>query len=133
MGSVSQGLPEPYLSLLVCVLQPKRKGRGIGSGLGKTAGRGHKGQKARRGVTPLILSAPLGPDAHPDWIWGRSLQLLFHKEVPVCYLQSLSTAHKHSHKLYDMIAAACCGFKRLSYGSVTTNLLSTLMQRRLCP
>ncbi len=26
-----------------------RKGRGIGSGLGKTAGRGHKGQKARAG------------------------------------------------------------------------------------
>ena len=28
---------------------PKRKGRGIGSGLGKTAGKGHKGQKARSG------------------------------------------------------------------------------------
>lgn len=27
----------------------KRKGRGIGSGLGKTAGRGHKGQKSRSG------------------------------------------------------------------------------------
>jgi large subunit ribosomal protein L15 len=27
----------------------KRLGRGIGSGLGKTAGRGHKGQKARTG------------------------------------------------------------------------------------
>jgi len=27
----------------------KRKGRGHGSGLGKTAGRGHKGQKARSG------------------------------------------------------------------------------------
>ncbi|HKM18002.1 MAG: 50S ribosomal protein L15 [Firmicutes bacterium] len=28
---------------------PKRVGRGIGSGLGKTAGRGQKGQKARSG------------------------------------------------------------------------------------
>jgi len=28
---------------------PKRVGRGSGSGLGKTAGRGHKGQKARAG------------------------------------------------------------------------------------
>jgi large subunit ribosomal protein L15 len=28
---------------------PKRKGRGIGSGNGKTAGKGHKGQKARSG------------------------------------------------------------------------------------
>ena len=29
--------------------EPKRKGRGIGSGNGKTAGRGHKGQWARSG------------------------------------------------------------------------------------
>ncbi len=29
--------------------EPKRKGRGIGSGNGKTGGRGHKGQKARSG------------------------------------------------------------------------------------
>ena len=28
---------------------PKRAGRGTGSGLGKTAGRGHKGQKSRTG------------------------------------------------------------------------------------
>ena len=27
----------------------KRVGRGMGSGLGKTSGRGHKGQKARSG------------------------------------------------------------------------------------
>ncbi len=27
----------------------RRVGRGIGSGLGKTAGRGHKGQKSRSG------------------------------------------------------------------------------------
>ena len=31
------------------VTTPKRKGRGIGSGLGKTSGRGHKGQRARSG------------------------------------------------------------------------------------
>jgi large subunit ribosomal protein L15 len=30
---------------------PKRVGRGIGSGLGKTSGRGHKGQKARSGAS----------------------------------------------------------------------------------
>ncbi|KAI6699777.1 hypothetical protein NL676_014101 [Syzygium grande] len=46
--------------------QKKRKGRGIGSGLGKTAGRGHKGQKARGtmkfgfegGQTPLRRRVP---------------------------------------------------------------------------
>ena len=30
---------------------PRRVGRGIGSGLGKTSGKGHKGQKARSGGT----------------------------------------------------------------------------------
>jgi len=29
--------------------KPTRKGQGIGSGIGKTAGKGHKGQKARAG------------------------------------------------------------------------------------
>jgi large subunit ribosomal protein L15 len=29
--------------------ETKRRGRGIGSGLGKTAGRGHKGQRSRAG------------------------------------------------------------------------------------
>ena len=32
----------------------KRVGRGIGSGLGKTCGRGHKGQKARSGGTVQV-------------------------------------------------------------------------------
>jgi large subunit ribosomal protein L15 len=32
----------------------KRVGRGIGSGLGKTAGRGHKGQKSRSGGKPMV-------------------------------------------------------------------------------
>ena len=30
-------------------IKRKRLGRGIGSGLGKTSGKGHKGQKARSG------------------------------------------------------------------------------------
>lgn len=48
--------------------QRKRLGRGIGSGLGKTAGKGHKGQNARKsggtrpgfegGQTPLIRRVP---------------------------------------------------------------------------
>lgn len=32
----------------------KRLGRGIGSGLGKTAGKGHKGQKARKSGSPGV-------------------------------------------------------------------------------
>ena len=33
----------------------KRLGRGIGSGKGKTSGRGHKGQKSRSGVAIKAL------------------------------------------------------------------------------
>ena len=33
---------------------PKRVGRGTGSGLGKTSGRGHKGQKSRAGNTQKV-------------------------------------------------------------------------------
>ena len=32
----------------------KRVGRGIGSGMGKTSTKGHKGQKARAGATPRL-------------------------------------------------------------------------------
>jgi large subunit ribosomal protein L15 len=47
---------------------PKRLGRGIGSGHGKTAGKGHKGQKSRAGTsyspafqggaTPMVTKVP---------------------------------------------------------------------------
>ena len=38
----------------------KRVGRGIGSGNGKTAGRGHKGQKSRSGgsIPCLLYTSP---------------------------------------------------------------------------
>src|SRR5262245_32623613 len=35
--------------------RPQRKGRGLGTGLGKTAGRGHKGQFARSGWKALSI------------------------------------------------------------------------------
>ncbi len=38
------------LSLNIKRKYKKRLGRGIGSGKGKTSGRGHKGQKSRSGV-----------------------------------------------------------------------------------
>jgi len=48
---------EPILTMELNTIKPvdgakkdkRRVGRGIGSGLGKTAGRGHKGQKSRAG------------------------------------------------------------------------------------
>lgn len=47
---------------------PKRVGRGHGSGLGKTSGRGHKGQKARSGA------------AIPAWFEGGQMPL--HRRTP---------------------------------------------------
>ena len=42
---------EDYRKEVLILCQKKiRPGRGIGSGKGKTSGRGHKGQKSRRGV-----------------------------------------------------------------------------------
>ena len=40
----------PHKSLSSRTSKRKRRGRGPGSGLGKTSGRGHKGQKSRSGV-----------------------------------------------------------------------------------
>lgn len=67
----------------------KRKGRGIGSGLGKTAGRGHKGQKARSGGSvrrgfeggqmPLIRRLP-----------KRGFTNIFKEEVAIVNVKDLS-------------------------------------------
>lgn len=46
----------------------KRLGRGIGSGTGKTSGRGHKGQQSRSGASI------------PDWFEGGSMPL--YRRVP---------------------------------------------------
>lgn len=46
----------------------KRKGRGVASGLGKTAGRGNKGQKQRSGGSP-----------RPGWEGG---QMPLHRRLP---------------------------------------------------
>jgi large subunit ribosomal protein L15 len=51
------------------VKERKRVGRGIGSGLGKTCGKGHKGQKTRSGDRKL-----------PSWFEGGQTPL--HKRVP---------------------------------------------------
>ena len=68
---------------------PKRLGRGPGSGTGKTAGKGHKGQKSRSGYSrrlgfeggqmPLIRRVP-----------KRGFTNIFRKEVEVVNLRDLS-------------------------------------------
>ncbi len=51
------------------VKEKKRVGRGIGSGHGKTCGKGHKGQKSRSGDRKL-----------PSWFEGGQTPL--HKRIP---------------------------------------------------
>ena len=46
-------------------LKSKRLGRGIGSGKGKTSGKGVKGQKAREGVAPEWLRRRSAADLSP--------------------------------------------------------------------
>ena len=72
----------------------RRVGRGIGSGLGKTAGRGHKGQKSRAGgyhkvgfeggQMPLQRRLPKRG--------FKSAQLKFNAEVTLSELQALEAA-----------------------------------------
>jgi large subunit ribosomal protein L15 len=72
----------------------RRVGRGIGSGLGKTAGRGHKGQKSRSGgyhkvgfeggQMPLQRRLPKRG--------FKSLSLKFNDEVTLADLQALGVA-----------------------------------------
>jgi large subunit ribosomal protein L15 len=51
------------------IKEKNRVGRGIGSGLGKTCGKGHKGQKSRSGDRNL-----------PSWFEGGQTPL--HKRIP---------------------------------------------------
>jgi large subunit ribosomal protein L15 len=70
--------------------KPKRVGRGPGSGLGKTAGRGEKGQKSRSGYSrkrgfeggqmPLVRRVP-----------KRGFQNPFRKEYAIVNLDRLAT------------------------------------------
>ena len=65
--------------------EPKRKGRGPGSGLGKTAGRGHKGQRSRAsgnvrpgfegGQMPLIRRVPKRGFTNPFRVPNQAVNL----------------------------------------------------------
>jgi large subunit ribosomal protein L15 len=87
----------------------KRVGRGPGSGLGKTSGKGHKGQKARTGASV------------PAWFEGGQMPLQrrvpkrgfknpFRREYEIVNLQALDALEEeaitfevlHRHRLVDL-------------------------------
>ncbi|HEX9727819.1 MAG TPA: 50S ribosomal protein L15 [Gemmatimonadales bacterium] len=71
---------------------PKRKGRGPGSGLGKTAGRGHKGQRARAsgnvrpgfegGQMPIIRRLPKRGFHNPARVETQVINLRDLRKLP---------------------------------------------------
>ena len=71
---------------------PKRKGRGPGSGTGKTAGRGHKGQRARKsgnvrpgfegGQMPLVRRVPKRGFTNPFRVAAQVVNLRDLERLP---------------------------------------------------
>jgi large subunit ribosomal protein L15 len=70
----------------------RRVGRGIGSGLGKTAGRGHKGQKSRSG------------GFHKVGFEGGQMPL--QRRLPKRGFKSMATPYKAEVRLSDLEALA---------------------------
>ena len=105
----------------------KRVGRGIGSGLGKTAGKGHKGQKARSGgsirrgfeggQTPLYRRIP-----------KRGFKNRFAEEYAVVNLSDLerfdngTTVNAELLKSEGIIKKELDGVKVLGNGTLTKKL-----------
>ncbi|MBO8126505.1 MAG: 50S ribosomal protein L15 [Firmicutes bacterium] len=105
----------------------KRVGRGIGSGLGKTSGRGQKGQKARSGggkgpqfeggQTPLVRRLP-----------KRGFTNVFKKEYAVINLKDLEIFEEGTEVTPElllekgMISKAKDGVKLLGTGEISKAL-----------
>ena len=72
----------------------RRVGRGIGSGLGKTAGRGHKGQKSRTGGYHKVgfEGGQMPMQRRLPKRGFKSAQLQFNAEVTLADLNSLTVA-----------------------------------------
>jgi large subunit ribosomal protein L15 len=72
----------------------RRVGRGIGSGIGKTAGRGHKGQKSRAGGYHKVgfEGGQMPMQRRLPKRGFKSAQLKFNAEVTLTALNQLDTA-----------------------------------------
>lgn len=98
----------------------KRLGRGPGSGLGKTSGKGHKGQKARKGV-----SIPAGFEGGQNPLYRRlpkrGFRNIFSQSWNIVNLDDLVTALKNEKDTISEINAEVLkkwGFIRLKSSPV---------------
>ena len=101
-----------------------RKGRGAGSGIGKTAGRCHKGQKARSGVgTRIGFEGGQMPLARR--IPKRGFNNIFAKPLEIINLSALNkfedgeTVNAEALLAKGILSKCEYGFKVLGNGTVT--------------
>lgn len=74
---------------------PRRVGRGVGSGLGKTCGKGHKGQKARSGgnVHPMFEGGQMPMHRR---LPKRGFKNPFRREFAIVNIRDLSLLAEHA-------------------------------------
>lgn len=106
---------------------PKRVGRGVGSGLGKTAARGHKGQKARSGgsVRPGFEGGQMPLSRR---LPKRGFNNVFAKEYAIVNVSDLDQFDDGTEITADLLVAARIirkpldGLKVLGNGEITKKL-----------
>ena len=105
------------------VRQAYRKGRGAGSGNGKTGGRGHKGQKARSGVKKARFEGGQMPLARRTP--KRGFNNIFAKPYEIINLSALDkfedgeTVTAEALLAKGILSKCAYGYKVLGNGSVT--------------
>jgi large subunit ribosomal protein L15 len=110
----------------------KRVGRGIGSGTGKTAGKGHKGQKARAGVAikgfeggqmPLHRRLPKYGFTSPNRKNYASVGIdIIQSAIDVGKIDPKKQINAEILKLARVIKKAKDGVKLLGNGAITSNI-----------
>ncbi len=106
---------------------PKRVGRGIGSGLGKTSARGHKGQKARSGggVRPGFEGGQMPLSRR---LPKRGFTNIFSKEYAIVNVSELNRFENGTEVTSELLVAAKLirkpldGLKVLGNGEITRKL-----------
>ncbi|MFI3141702.1 MAG: 50S ribosomal protein L15 [Clostridia bacterium] len=106
----------------------KRIGRGTGSGNGKTAGKGHKGQKARagRGMRPGFEGGQMPLQRR---IPKRGFNNIFRTEIAIVNVASLEEAYNAGDVVTidsliekGLVKKALDGVKVLAHGDITKAL-----------
>tara|TARA_B100000780_G_C21095081_1_gene441598 strand:- start:1126 stop:1578 length:453 start_codon:yes stop_codon:yes gene_type:complete len=100
-----------------------RPGRGIGSGKGKTSGRGHKGQKSRSGVA--IKSFEGGQMPLYRRLPKRGFKSIHKKDIAILNLSSLQ-AHHDSKKINIEKEITLEGLKKIGLVAKKYNKLKIL-------